>query len=222
MNRFVSIGVVAIGHRNKLLAGIAALGRGARTPLLRAATSEIPLPLDRVTPSPLGGERRHLTVMFCDLVGSTEIAGRLDPEEWREIVIEYHRQVAAAVTRFGGHVAKNLGDGALVYFGYPRAQENDSERAARAGLAILEAIAGQHSALAAQGGPELRVRVGIHAGPVVIGEDSEVYGEVPNIAARVQAAAEPGMVLITRDVHLQVSGRFVVADRGAQSLKGVA
>jgi len=160
--------------------------------------------------------------MFCDLVGSTAIVGRLDAEEWRDIVADYHRAVTEAVTRFGGHVAKNLGDGAMVYFGYPQAQENDAERALRAGLAIIEAIAAQSRALAARGAPELAVRVGIHAGPVVISDDAEVFGEVPNVAARVQAAAEPSMLLITRDVHRPVSGLFVVSDRGAHTLKGVA
>src|SRR5262249_38912043 len=143
-----------------------------------------------------GGERRHLTVMFCDLVGSTEIARRLDAEEWRDIVANYHRTVTEAVARFGGHVAKNLGDGALVYFGYPHAQENDAERSLRAGLAIVEMVAIQSQVSTKRGGPELVVRVGIHAGAVVIGEDGEVFGDVPNIAARVQAAAEPGTLLI--------------------------
>ena len=138
------------------------------------------------------GERRHLTVMFCDLVGSTQIAARLDAEEWRDIVAAYHALVIEVVTRFGGYVAKNLGDGALVYFGYPQAQENDAERALRAGLALIEAMTAQGAAARLRAAPELAVRVGIHAGAVVIGEDGEVYGDVPNIAARVQAAAEPG------------------------------
>ncbi|MGO8865142.1 MAG: AAA family ATPase [Alphaproteobacteria bacterium] len=217
------IGVAQVGHRRKLLDAIAALGAPAAAPTPPAeAPHQSPKAGSAVAAAPSGGERRHLTVMFCDLVGSTEIAGRLDAEEWRDIVADYHRAVAEAVTRFGGHVAKNLGDGALVYFGYPLAQENDTERAVRAGLAILEAIAAQSRGLTARGGPMLAVRVGIHAGPVVIGEDAELYGEVPNIAARVQAAAGPGMVLISRDVHRLVSGLFVANERGTQTLKGVA
>jgi class 3 adenylate cyclase/predicted ATPase len=216
------LGVAAIGHRKKLLAAIAALGAAGSSPTPRAETIDVPTQPSPVLAAPSRGERRHLTVMFCDLVGSTEIAGRLDAEEWRDIVADYHRAVAEAVTRFGGHVAKNLGDGALVYFGYPQAQENDAERAVRAGLVMIEAIAAQSRALAARGGPELAVRIGIHTGPVVIGEDAEVFGEVPNVAARVQAAAEPGMLLITRDVRRLVSGLFVASDRGAQTLKGVA
>lgn len=203
------MGVTAIGHRNKLMAAIAALAQAVAAPSLGSAATA-------------SGERRHLTVMFCDLVGSTTIAGQLDPEEWHDIVVAYHRAVAAAVTRFGGYVAKNLGDGALVYFGYPQAQENDAERAACAGLAILEAIETQNADLARRGGPALAVRVGIHAGPVVIGEDADIYGEVPNIAARVQTAAEPGSVLISRDVHNLSAGRLVVRSIGPQSLKGVA
>jgi class 3 adenylate cyclase len=169
-----------------------------------------------------GGERRHLTVLFCDLVGSTEIAGRLDPEEWRETVAAYHRAAAEAVTRYGGHVAKYLGDGVMAFFGYPEAHDNDAERAARAGLAMLDAIA----KLGSQAGhPKLVARVGIDSGAVVVGagasKEADVFGEAPNIAARVQAAAEPGTVLITDAVHQLISGLFVVESRGAPALKGI-
>jgi class 3 adenylate cyclase len=170
-----------------------------------------------------GGERRHLTVLFCDLVGSTEIAARLDPEEWRETVAGYQRAVAEATTRFGGHVAKYLGDGVMAFFGYPEAHDNDAERAARAGLAILDAIAKlnenpQHSKLSA--------RVGIDSGVVVVGagagKEPDVFGDAPNIAARVQAAAGPGAVLITGSTHRLISGLFVVEGPDTQQLKGVA
>src|SRR5215472_9269035 len=133
------------------------------------------------------GERRHLTVLFCDLVGSTEIAARLDPEEWRELIAGYHRAAAEAITRYGGHVAKYLGDGVMAYFGWPEAHENDAERAARAGLAIVEEVSkfNQQST-----GTNISVRVGIDSGSVVIGagagKEADVYGEAPNIAARVQ------------------------------------
>jgi class 3 adenylate cyclase/predicted ATPase len=216
------LGVAAMGHRKKFLAAIAALGASAPAPAPHGEPIDVAVQARPALVALSGGERRHLTVMFCDLVGSTEISGRLDAEDWRDIVSHYHRAVAEAVARFGGHVAKNLGDGALVYFGYPQAQENDAERALRAGLAIIEAVAAQSRALAERSGPELAVRVGIHAGPVVLGEDAEVFGEVPNIAARVQTAAEPGMLLITRDVHRLVSGLFVANDRGVHTLKGVA
>jgi class 3 adenylate cyclase/tetratricopeptide (TPR) repeat protein len=168
------------------------------------------------------GERRHLTVLFCDLVGSTEIASHLDPEEWREIVGEYHRAAAQAIERFGGSVAQYLGDGVMAYFGWPEAHDNDAERAARAGLAILEAITklNEHPAR-----PKLAARVGIDSGTVVVGagagKDSDVFGDTPNIAARVQSAAEPGTVVITDAVHRLISGLFVVEDRGAQALKGI-
>src|SRR5215471_3842468 len=113
-----------------------------------------------------GGERRHLTVLFCDLVGSTEIASQLDPEEWREVVAAYHRATAEAVTRFGGHVAKYLGDGVMAYFGWPEAHDNDAERAARAGLALLDAISklNEHPSR-----PKLAARVGMDSGIVVVG-----------------------------------------------------
>jgi class 3 adenylate cyclase/predicted ATPase len=170
----------------------------------------------------IAGERRHLTVLFCDLVGSTEIAGRLDPEEWREIVGEYHRAAAHAIERFGGQVAQYLGDGVMAYFGWPEAHDNDAERAARAGLAILDAISKLNEDHAR---PKLAARIGIDSGAVVAGagagKEADVFGDTPNIAARVQAAAEPGTMLITDAVHRLVSGLFVVEDRGTPALKGI-
>src|SRR5215472_10262811 len=169
------------------------------------------------------GERRHLTVLFCDLVGSTEIAARLDPEEWRETVAGYQRAAADAITRYGGHVAKYLGDGVMAYFGYPEAHENDAERAARAGLAILEAVSKLNREST---NPKISVRVGIDSGVVVVGagagKDADVFGETPNIAARVQTAAAPDTVLITGATHRLFSGLFVVEERGLQELRGVA
>jgi class 3 adenylate cyclase/tetratricopeptide (TPR) repeat protein len=171
----------------------------------------------------LTGERRHLTVLFSDLVASTEITARLDPEEWRELVAGYHRAAAEAITAYGGHVAKYLGDGVMAYFGYPEAHENDAQRAARAGLAILERV----SKLNQQAShPNISVRVGIDSGTVVVGagagKDTDVFGEAPNIAARVQAAAAPGTLLLTASTHLLVSGLFVVEELGAQQLRGLA
>jgi class 3 adenylate cyclase len=181
------------------------------------------------------GERRHLTVLFCDLVGSTEIAARLDPEEWRETVAAYHRAAAAAITRYGGQVAKYLGDGVMAYFGYPQAHDNDVERATLAGLAIIDALSQlneQSDSLPLKGGgpgrgsrPKLIARVGIDSGAVVVGagasEDTDVFDEAPNIAARVQTIAEPGTVLITDAAQRLVAGLFMVEERGAQVLKGI-
>lgn len=167
------------------------------------------------------GERRHLTVMFCDLVGSTEQAARMDPEEWYAIVADYHRNATAAAAAFGGYLAKNLGDGLMIYFGYPQAQENDAERSVRAGLAIIDAVALQNEGLAAADGPRLAVRVGIHAGPAMIGEAADVFGDVPNVAARVQNEAAPGSVLITQPVARQVLDLFLLEDEGVRQLKGV-
>ncbi len=173
--------------------------------------------------SGLTGERRHLTVLFCDLVNSTSLAAQLDPEEWREIVANYHHSVAHVVERFGGHVAQYLGDGVMVYFGWPEAHDDDVERAVRASLAMLDTISkldGDPSH------PKLAARVGIDSGAVVVGagagKGADVYGETPNIAARVQSAAEPGSVLITDATHRLISGLFVVEERGAQILKGIA
>jgi class 3 adenylate cyclase/tetratricopeptide (TPR) repeat protein len=182
-----------------------------------------------------GGERRHLTVLFCDLVGSTEIAARLDPEEWREVVADYHRAATDAIVRFGGHVAKYLGDGVMGYFGWPEAHDNDGERAARATLAILDAITKlneqapppppgpQNGGESAR--PKLAARVGIDSGTVVVGagvgNDADVFGEAPNIAARLQATAAPSTVLITAATHRLISGLFVVDALGPCALKGI-
>jgi class 3 adenylate cyclase len=168
------------------------------------------------------GERRHLTVLFCDLVNSTGIARQLDPEEWRELIAEYHRAVAEGITRYSGYVAQYQGDGVMAYFGWPEAHENDAERAARAALAVLESVSllnqkPLHATLAA--------RVGIHSGAVVVGtgagKSADIFGDTPNIAARLQAAAIPNTVLITADTRRLVSGLFVTEDCGAKVLKGI-
>jgi class 3 adenylate cyclase/tetratricopeptide (TPR) repeat protein len=163
------------------------------------------------------GERRQLTILFCDLVGSTALAAELDPEEWRYVIAQYQKAATEVVERGGGHVARLLGDGLLVYFGWPTAREDDAERAVRIGLGLLDAVA----ALACRLPMQLAVRIGMDTGPVVVGNDGEVYGEVPNVAARVQAAAEPNTVLITSVTHRLVAGLFVVEDRGPQQLKGM-
>ena len=187
------------------------------------APDQAPVPeTSPVQPREVAGERRHLTVLFCDLVGSTSVAAQLDPEEWRETVAGYHRTAAEAITRFGGHVAKYLGDGVMAFFGYPEAHDNDAERAARAGLAIIDAIAKLNEQ---PGRPKLAARVGIHSGTVVVGagagKDADVFGDAPNIAARVQEAAAPGTVVVTEDTHRLISGLFVVDARGAPTLKGI-
>ena len=164
--------------------------------------------------------------MFCDLVGSTEISARLDPEEWREIEADYLRAAAEAITRFGGFVAKYLGDGVLAYFGWPEAHDNDAERAARAGLAILEGVAALNQRDEQGNHPKLSARVGIDSGTVVIGRgggsDSEVFGDTANIASRVQSAADPDTVIVSAAANRLISGLFVVEERGAHQLKGIA
>src|SRR5918993_1338351 len=150
-----------------------------------------------VTPMPTA-ERRQLTVMFCDLVGSTALASRLDPEDLRDVIGAYQRCFAETVARFNGFVAKYMGDGVLVYVGYPRAHEDDTERAVRAGLALIEAV-GQ-----LQAPDRLHIRIGIETGLVVVGDligsgeaqERGIVGETPNLAARLQALAEPNTVVI--------------------------
>jgi Adenylate and Guanylate cyclase catalytic domain/Double zinc ribbon len=149
------------------------------TPLSAPAGSHVP-ETPPVQARAVAGERRHLTVLFCDLVGSTAIAAQLDPEEWRETVAGYHRAAAEAITRFDGHVAKYLGDGVMAYFGWPAAHDNDAERAARAGLAILDAIAKLNEQ---PGHVHLAARVGVDSGLVVIGKgggnEAEIFGDTP-------------------------------------------
>jgi len=149
-------------------------------------TAPVSTPVSATSPiqSPeVAGERRHLTVLFCDLVGSTGIAARLDPEQWRETIAGYHRAAAEAIVRFDGHVAKYLGDGVMAYFGWPAAHDNDAERAARAGLALLDAIAQLNDQ---PGHAKLSTRIGIDSGTVVIGQGAgnaaEVFGDAPNVA----------------------------------------
>ena len=206
------IGVAAVGDRRRLLAAIAALAGGASP----AATAPV-----RSSAAP-EAERRQLTVMFCDLVGSTPLATRYDPEDLREIVGVYHRCVADTVGRFAGFVAKYMGDGVLVYFGYPEAHEDDAESAVRAGLAVIDAV----SQLAT---PEpLNVRLGIASGLVVVGDligvgaaqERGVVGETPNLAARLQALAQPGTLLIAESTRRLIGALFELDDLGSQPLAG--
>ena len=168
------------------------------------------------------GERRPITVMFCDLVGSTELAAALDVEDWRNLLNSYLDEASRAVRALGGHVLKMLGDGLMAVFGYPRAQENDAERAVRAALRIQQALGEINARNAAGGAPQLTVRIGLESGPVVVDAAGEVFGEAPNIAARVQAAAEPGTVLVTSTVQRQIAGLFIAEDKGAYELKGAS
>ena len=187
-------------------------------PLDVAPTARAGLPEPR---DGLAGERRHLTVLFCDLVGSAAMAARLDPEDWRETVDGYHRAATEAIKRLGGHVAQYLGDGVMAYFGWPVAHDNDPERAVRAGLAVVETMSELNQQPTR---PKVSVRVGIDSGAVVVdaggGKDASAFGDTPNMASRAQAAADPGTVLITAATHRLVSGLFVVEDRGTQMLKG--
>ena len=210
------IGVSALGDRLRLLDAIAA-SAGAKPPAdvaassLRSAPPEVPQ---------VSVERRPITVMFCDLVGSTTISAALDAEDWRNLVSAYLDAASDAVTQMGGRVAKKLGDGLMALFGHPIAQENDSERAVRAALAIQRALAELNRENAGSGRPELVARIGVESGMVVVDATGEIFGDAPNVAARVQAVADPGTVLITARVQRQVAGLFVAEDRGAHSLKG--
>jgi len=207
------LGVTLIGHRRRLLAAIAALG------------AEIPATSPPDAPVRAEAERRQLTVMFCDLVGSTELSARLDPEDLREVIAAYHRAVSETVAAFDGFVAKYMGDGVLIYFGYPQAHEDDAERAVRAGLGVIDAV-GRLDV----GSVGLQARVGIATGLVVVGDligegsaqEQSVVGETPNLAARLQALAEPGTVVIPAGTRRLVGDLFEYRDLGAVDVKGIA
>jgi class 3 adenylate cyclase len=235
------LGVGALGHRRKLLDAITAL----RAETNKASPSEALATFDRPAkdiaerrhPVPIAataappavstsvetaGERRHVTVMFCDLVDSTGISAKLDAEEWRDLVGAYLDAASAAVAEMGGQVAKKLGDGLMALFGYPVAQENDAERAARAALTIQRALAELNRKNTGSVRPALAARIAVESGPVVVDATGEIFGDVPNIAARVQALAEPGAVVITARVQRQVAGLFVAEERGSHQLKGLS
>jgi class 3 adenylate cyclase len=217
------LGVTSIGHRRKLLAAIKALRESQETNELSPAVSpaEGAAASSEVADVP-GAERRLLTIMFCDLVGSTELSTRLDPEDMRDIIAKYHACVADVVRRFEGFVAKYMGDGILAYFGYPHAHEEDAEQAVRAGLAIVDAVANLKST------QRLQVRLGLATGLAVVGEmigagsaqEQAVVGETPNLAARLQALAAPNGIIIAEATRRQIGGLFELRDLGPQSLKG--
>ena len=207
----ISIGVTSVGHRRKLLDAIAGLDM-VPTAVVAASAPGAPAQID--------AERRQLTVMFCDVVGSTALSTRYDPEDLRELIGDYHRAVAEMVGRFDGFVAKYMGDGVLIYFGYPQAHEDDAERAVYAALAVIEAV----GRLPAR--EELRVRLGIATGLAVVGDligegaaqERGVVGETPNLAARLQALAMPNTVVIAEATRRQIGELFDLETSGRNNL----
>jgi class 3 adenylate cyclase len=202
---------------------------GARLKLLRVvaalSTGQTPVSPEITTPAPgADAERRQVTVMFSDLVGSTALSARMDPEDLREVISAYQKCVAETVRRFGGFVAKYMGDGVLIYFGYPQAHEDDPERAVRAGLELIAAV----TVLKAPA--PLQTRVGIATGVVVVGDligsgeaqERGIVGETPNLAARLQGIAEPNTVVIADGTRRLLGNLFELQDLGAKDLKGIA
>src|SRR5215471_6119129 len=207
---------VSLGHRRKILAAIAELpGTSLRKDAPAHAVESKPQET---------AERRQVTVMFCDLVGSTALSARMDPEDLREVISAYQKCVAESVSRFGGFVAKYMGDGVLIYFGYPQAHEDDAERAVRAGLELVPAVG------ALKTHAPLQTRVGIATGLVVVGDligsgasqEQAIVGETPNLAARLQGVAEPDRVVIAESTRKLVGNLFELEDLGVQDLKGVS
>src|SRR5215472_1760122 len=207
---------VLLGHRRRMLAAIAELAGAVSATLQSTAETE--------PKSNAAAERRQLTVMFCDLVGSTALSARLDPEDLRGIIGAYHRCCAEVIERHGGFVAKYMGDGVLIYFGYPHAHEDDAERALRAGLALIDAV----GKLRTQ--EPIQVRIGVATGVVVVGDlvgsgeaqERGVVGETPNLAARLQGIAAPNTVVIGEGTRRLLGNLFEVEDLGPKDLKGIA
>ena len=206
---------VLLGHRRKMLAAIAELG---------GAVPASPQPTFTESKTRDTAERRQVTVMFSDLVGSTALSARMDPEDLREVISAYQKCVADTVRRFGGFVAKYMGDGVLVYFGYPQAHEDDAERAVQAGLQLIAAVANLKTRAS------LQTRVGIATGLVVVGDligagaaqEQAIVGETPNLAARLQGVAEPNTVVIAEATRKLLGNLFELEDLGAKDLKGIA
>jgi class 3 adenylate cyclase/predicted ATPase len=196
---------------------------------VRREDRRTPVEAPRAEPRSPEAERRQLTVMFCDLVDSTKLSSQLDPEEYRDVVRAYQGVCSEVITRFDGHIAQLLGDGLLVYFGYPLAHEDDAQRAVRAGLGMLAAMGDLNSRLQQQAqGIQLAIRVGIHTGLVVVGDmggqgrqEQLALGEVPNIASRIEGLAVPNTVAISDATYRLVQGYFACQDLGAQALRGV-
>src|SRR6266481_4114261 len=211
------LGVGVVGHRRKLLNAIAALRADANT--------KVPLPdtLPTIDRSPKdAAERRHLTVMICDLVGSTALSARLDPEDMRAVIDAYHAACARITRTYDGFLAEFRGDGILAYFGYPIAHEDDAERTVRAGLDIIAAVA----RLETRAAEPLAVRIGIATGVVVVGEselrEHAVVGETPNLAARLQALAEPGTIVVAASTRRLLGDLFRLRELGRHEVKGIA
>jgi class 3 adenylate cyclase/tetratricopeptide (TPR) repeat protein len=211
---------LSVGHRRRFLDAAAKLDKTASED---AGISSMSAPHG-------GAERRQLTVMFCDLVGSTELSQRLDPEDLREVNRAYQDACKAAIERYDGYVARYMGDGALAYFGFPQAHEDDAERAVHAGLDLVQAMNRLNADISKEQSVELQVRIGIATGPVVVGDligegasqESAVVGETPNLAARLQALAAPNTVLIDPGAHTLAAGHFEYEDLGTHELKGIA
>jgi class 3 adenylate cyclase/predicted ATPase len=223
------LGIARLVDRKKLLRAIATLGPGED-----GLSANQPTAMQQIAPQPAvppaaAAERRQLTVMFCDLVGSTELSNQFDPEVLRELIISFQDVCREAIQSFNGFIARYMGDGILVYFGYPHAYEDSAERAVRAGLAIVQSLKDLNTELAGRYGADLAVRIGVATGPVVVGdivgegaaEEAAVVGKTPNLAARLQGAAQPNEMVVASSTQHLSGDQFEYDDLGEHSLKGI-
>ena len=219
------LGVAVVGHRRKIVSAIEEL-KAASPSRAYAATTLAPHELVPAAAPPDSAERRQLTVMFCDLVGSTTLTARLDPEDMRQVIRAYQDACSGVVARYDGFVAKFLGDGILAYFGFPRAHEDDAARAVHAALEIAEVVAG----LQTRAREKLSVRVGVATGLVVVGDlvgrgsaqEQAVVGDLPNLAARLQGLADAGGVVLSAATRRLIGERFRLKELGRHAVKGLA
>jgi len=216
---------VSLGDRLRLLKALGTLDSGddgdAQAP---------PPPQSEISPASSGeAERRQLTVMFCDLVGSTALSSKLDPEDMREVISSFQNACRAAIVPYAGFIARYMGDGILIYFGYPQAHEDDAGRAVRAGIAIVDAMTVLNAGIGARYSAALAVRIGVATGPVVVGdivgdgaaEEAAVVGDTPNLAARLQGVARPDQVVVAQATHMLTESSFEFEDLGSHELKGI-
>jgi class 3 adenylate cyclase len=216
---------VTLGHRKKLLKGIAILHASGSAPAAPGTPASRPPITSTEAAEP---ERRQLTVMFCDLVGSTKLSQKLDPEDLRDINRAYQDACKVAIERYDGYISRYMGDGVLAFFGYPQAHEDDTERAVRAALGVVEAMGELNAGVGKDKDVELAVRAGIATGPVVVGDligegasaERIAVGETPNLAARLQGLAEPNTIVIADSSRQPLTQTFDVQDLGSRHLHG--
>src|SRR5215510_350925 len=234
-DELIKVHQLARDHAGEMLVWTGETASGQAVASSPVQPTQPPAAQDQLSPqltprssAPPDAERRQLTVMFCDLVDSTKLSSQLDPEEYRDVVRAYQRVCTDVIQRYDGHIAQLLGDGLLVYFGYPQAHEDDAQRAVRTGLGILNAMGDLNTRLQQEKGLQLAIRIGIHTGLVVIGDmggagrqEQLALGETPNACSRIQGLAAPNTIAMSEATYRLVRGYFECQELGEHTLRGV-